>query len=433
MSPFALELGVAALALGVFALGLQARGEDRRWVGGVCAAGLLGLTALAFAAAPVGPAPGGRFVQDGLALFAKRLFLIATLIGVVGGLRTPGAVFARRAVEYHLLVLASLLGMLVLASARDLVLLFVAFELMSIPLYVLAGFAKRIADRAGQLRHLLFAADAGFAQAVETLRELFELLFGLTSCRPDLVGDIARRIGDDRQIVAQPVHVAKRGFAGRPDAVDLRAEQHFRVIVHRAHCQCADAGFVCSGSQGRIGAEVGAPDTESFRVQVGLLGQCGNHAQQLSRFGKTQSRAAGAVAMAGEVEQEHIEAILLQTGGQREQVGPAGLVAVRQHDGRRAAATGKQPAIPRGAVRRQIFDPGRVTQQRFWRNPDGRGFGSEGTIEQIGGNREQRQGTERQQRQHRGQQFAARTAALRELQRSCHPQPPDASDVRAAS
>ena len=40
-------------------------------------------------------------------------------------------------------LLASLLGMLVLASARDLVLLFVAFELMSIPLYFLTGFQKR--------------------------------------------------------------------------------------------------------------------------------------------------------------------------------------------------------------------------------------------------------------------------------------------------
>jgi NADH-quinone oxidoreductase subunit N len=40
-------------------------------------------------------------------------------------------------------MLASLLGMLVLAGARELVLLFVAFELMSIPLYFLAGFHKR--------------------------------------------------------------------------------------------------------------------------------------------------------------------------------------------------------------------------------------------------------------------------------------------------
>ena len=44
-------------------------------------------------------------------------------------------------------MLASLLGMLVLASARELILLFVAFEPMSIPLYVLTGFLKGEAVR----------------------------------------------------------------------------------------------------------------------------------------------------------------------------------------------------------------------------------------------------------------------------------------------
>jgi NADH-quinone oxidoreductase subunit N len=92
---------------------------------------------------PAGSALGGMFVQDGLAVFAKRLFLAATFIGLLAGLSLPDRVFARRAAEYHLLLLTSLLGMLVLASARDLILLFLAFELMSIPLYVLAGFLKR--------------------------------------------------------------------------------------------------------------------------------------------------------------------------------------------------------------------------------------------------------------------------------------------------
>jgi len=82
-------------------------------------------------------------VQDELALFAKRLFLVATFIGLLAGLSGSERVFARRAVEYHLLMLGSLLGMLVLASARDLILLFLAFELLSIPLYVLTGFLKR--------------------------------------------------------------------------------------------------------------------------------------------------------------------------------------------------------------------------------------------------------------------------------------------------
>src|SRR5262249_59486433 len=77
-----------------------------------------------------------------LAIVGKRWFLDATFIGLLAGISRDGAACGRRAGEYHLLILASLLGMLVLSSARELILLFVAFELMSIPLYVLAGFVK---------------------------------------------------------------------------------------------------------------------------------------------------------------------------------------------------------------------------------------------------------------------------------------------------
>ena len=143
MTAFAVELGLGALLLIVFAAMIIGRGEDRRGLGWIAAAGVLLLLAATFALAPGGPVLGGMFVLDGLALFAKRLFLVATFIGLLAGLSSPDPVFARRAGEYHLLVLTSLLGMCVLASARDLILLFLAFELMSIPLYVLAGFVKR--------------------------------------------------------------------------------------------------------------------------------------------------------------------------------------------------------------------------------------------------------------------------------------------------
>jgi len=138
-TPYILELGVGALMLIVFGVGVFAR----RGVGALAAAGVFILVAVAFALAPSGPALGGTFVQDGLAIFVKRVFLAATFIGVLSGLGSPDRVLTRRSTEYHLLVLASLLGMLVLASARDIIVLFVAFELMSIPLYVLTGFAKR--------------------------------------------------------------------------------------------------------------------------------------------------------------------------------------------------------------------------------------------------------------------------------------------------
>ena len=86
---------------------------------------------------------GGAYVQDGLAIFAKRLVLAAAALSVLASLTNRQSAFARRAAEYHFTLLFSLLGMMVLVSARELVLLFVAFELMSIPLYVLTGFLKR--------------------------------------------------------------------------------------------------------------------------------------------------------------------------------------------------------------------------------------------------------------------------------------------------
>ena len=143
LAPFALEIALGVLLLAVFVAGLVGRGQDRRGVARLATGGVLVLGVWAMFVAPAGSALGGMFVQDGLAVFAKRLFLAATFIGLLAGLSLPDRVFARRSAEYHLLVLTSLLGMMVLASARDLILLFIAFELMSIPLYVLAGFLKR--------------------------------------------------------------------------------------------------------------------------------------------------------------------------------------------------------------------------------------------------------------------------------------------------
>jgi len=127
-APYVLELGLGALMLAIFAVGVL----GRRSVGALATAGVFVLGAASLTLAPSGGALGGMFVQDGLAIFAKRVFLAATFIGLLSGLGSPDRTLARRSTEYHLLLLASLLGMLVLAS-----------ELMSIPLYVLTGFAKR--------------------------------------------------------------------------------------------------------------------------------------------------------------------------------------------------------------------------------------------------------------------------------------------------
>jgi NADH-quinone oxidoreductase subunit N len=173
------------------------------------------LTVVAMLAPPAGPALHGMFAQDGLALFAKRLFLAATFIGLLAGLSGPDRVFARRAAEYHLLVLTSLLGMLVLASARDIVLLFVAFELMSIPLYVLAGFLKRDAGAVeaslkfflvGSVSSAVMAYGLSFVYGATRTTDLAKIAAAEPSPLLTL-GLIAALVGFSFKIAAFPFHM----------------------------------------------------------------------------------------------------------------------------------------------------------------------------------------------------------------------------------
>jgi NADH-quinone oxidoreductase subunit N len=140
--PLGLELAVGALLVLVLLLGLFRPAAPDRRAGWVSLAGLIALTIWAFLRQPGGSLFGGAFTLDPLALFAQRLFLVSAAVSVLAALGLPGDWLTRRGAEYHVALLGSLLGMLVLAAARDLILLFVAFELMSIPLYVLTGFAK---------------------------------------------------------------------------------------------------------------------------------------------------------------------------------------------------------------------------------------------------------------------------------------------------
>jgi NADH-quinone oxidoreductase subunit N len=217
MSAFALEIGLGLLLLVVLVATLLARGDDRRWIGWLATAGVLVLVALSMASTPTAPRLAGGFVQDGLAIFAKRLFLVATFIGLLGGVGLPDAAFKRRAGEYHLLVLASLLGMLVLASARDLVLLFVAFELMSMPLYALTAFRKRDGTAVeaalkfflvGSVSSAVMAYGLSFVYGGARSTQLAEVARAVPDGDPWLIlGLVAAFVGFGFKIAAFPFHM----------------------------------------------------------------------------------------------------------------------------------------------------------------------------------------------------------------------------------
>ena len=81
---------------------------------------------------------GGSFIVDDFARFLKILVLIGsavTLILSTEFLSDP----SRRIFEFAILVLLSTLGMMVLISAADLIMLYLGLELMSLALYVVAA------------------------------------------------------------------------------------------------------------------------------------------------------------------------------------------------------------------------------------------------------------------------------------------------------
>ena len=84
----------------------------------------------------------GRYVVDDFALILKALFLLAGYVVVLMSQNEleEGGYYQG---EYYVLLLCSVLGMVMMASSRDLVSIFIALELLSIPAYMLAAWRKR--------------------------------------------------------------------------------------------------------------------------------------------------------------------------------------------------------------------------------------------------------------------------------------------------
>jgi NADH-quinone oxidoreductase subunit N len=101
---------------------------------------LLVLTGLLELLLPAGKATtfGGSFILDDFARFLKILALIGSVVTLVLSVEYL-ADSSRRIFEYSILVLLSTLGMMVLISAGDLIMLYLGLELMSLALYVLAA------------------------------------------------------------------------------------------------------------------------------------------------------------------------------------------------------------------------------------------------------------------------------------------------------
>ncbi|MGP9810967.1 NADH-quinone oxidoreductase subunit NuoN [Rhodopseudomonas sp. NSM] len=105
---------------------------------------------------------GGSFIVDDFARFLKVLALIGSAVTLILSaeiLANP----ARRMFEYSILVLLSSVGMMLLISAGDLIMLYLGLELMSLALYVVAASNREDpkSNEAGMKYFVLGALSSG--------------------------------------------------------------------------------------------------------------------------------------------------------------------------------------------------------------------------------------------------------------------------------
>ncbi|HJR91653.1 MAG TPA: NADH-quinone oxidoreductase subunit N, partial [Acidimicrobiia bacterium] len=117
----------------------------------------------------------GSFVVDTFALTLKGLLVVGAYLVF---LMSVGYIESDRYYqgEYYLLLLSSLLGSMVMASARDLIVLFIGLELTTAPLFLLAGWRKGdIRSNEASLKYFILGV-------LSTAMMLYgmSLIFGLT-------------------------------------------------------------------------------------------------------------------------------------------------------------------------------------------------------------------------------------------------------------
>ena len=133
----------------------------KAWTAILASVGLL--VAMGFSIAQTGvetEAFGGMIMVDGFSQFLTILVLGSGLVAVILAFDYLTRLGIQRG-EYYVLLMFSVSGIMLMSMAADLIVIFLALELLSIPLYVLAGFAVPRSDsEEAAIKYLLLGAFA---------------------------------------------------------------------------------------------------------------------------------------------------------------------------------------------------------------------------------------------------------------------------------
>jgi len=117
----------------------------------------------------------GMFIADGYSLFFKFIFMLNVVLTILISVKYI-AIEKVNFGEYYSLILFSTLGMMLMASAGDLITLYLGLELMALSTYVLAGFLRHdIKSNEAAMKYFLLGS---FASAF--LLYGISMIYGLT-------------------------------------------------------------------------------------------------------------------------------------------------------------------------------------------------------------------------------------------------------------
>lgn len=170
------EMLVVAFMLVIILVDLGLKRQHSRRVSYVALAGSMVAFVAVLATSAI---PRGLFFDtlalDPFARFFKVLILIATMFAVGMSMKTKELEGGRFG-EYYALIFAMLLGMMIMVSAIDILMIYLSLELVSITSYILAGYLKnRQRSNEAALKYVIYGGVSSGLMLYG-----FSLLFGLT-------------------------------------------------------------------------------------------------------------------------------------------------------------------------------------------------------------------------------------------------------------
>jgi len=153
------EISLALLGLVLLVLGLVLPEKGRRLMQPVAVIGLLGILILGGGLYTAQyNLFGGNYQIDPFAGFFKLLFLVAGILVILSAGRYLER-FQERVNEFYSLMIFALLGMVVMASAGEMITLYIGLELMTVSFYILTAYLinDKLSAEAG-LKYLILGA-----------------------------------------------------------------------------------------------------------------------------------------------------------------------------------------------------------------------------------------------------------------------------------